>query len=153
MTATPVKRLPRRYVIGALLTGGVVAGLAALGLIGAGEAPVRETFRFSRGVEFAPGERERLVAFLTDRAADPSIRFRITGHSGTQGDAEANIALSLSRAETVAEVFQTLSIPDDRVEAVTGIGGAAPEPKEQDEGMREHQRRLARVSVDSFPAR
>ncbi|MEO0830674.1 MAG: OmpA family protein [Pseudomonadota bacterium] len=137
--------LPRRYVLGAVLCGGAVAAAAALGYLGAGALPATESFRFSRGTAFAPGEEDRLRVFLADRASDARIGFRISGHTGTAGDAEANLELSNQRAEAARLIAGELGIPEDRLLFVGGFGGTAPPPGTDD--SREAQRAMARVTV------
>lgn len=152
LSHAPVRHVPRRFFLGALLSGGVVAGLVGLGWIGAIDAPERADFRFSRGITFAPGERDRLIAHINAAAAEPRVQFRITGHTGTKGGAEANRALSTSRAETALAVFAEVGIPRTRIAHVGGIGGADPAPRRADEGDREYERRLSRVTIDAFVA-
>lgn len=140
--------VPRRFVLGAALSGGCVAAAVALGLLGAVEVPQAESFRFSRGTQFAPGEAERLRAYLSTLAAEQDIHLRITGHTGTQGDALANQALSDDRAAAALAEAEALGIASERVEFAGGLGGAAPRPQGAEEGAREYERALARVTVE-----
>nr|WP_239479732.1 OmpA family protein [Actibacterium sp. 188UL27-1] len=106
-----------------------------------------ESFRFSRGAALAPGEEQRLRGFLSEAAANPRIGLRITGHTGTTGDAAANLTLSNVRANVARQMAQTLGIPDDNILFAGGVGGANPPPG--DDSSREAQRAMARVTVQT----
>lgn len=143
----PPMRVPGRVYLGAVLAGIAVAGLVALGLIGAAEAPAQAEFRFTRGVEFAPGEEARLRGHLIELAADPDRFVRIVGHTGVQGDGDANQDLSEQRAAVAASVARDVGVPDERLLTVTGVGGGAPLANDQGLGHREWERSLSRVTI------
>ncbi len=144
--------VPRRVYLGAILAGAAVAGLAGLGLLGADQAPKSADFRFTRGLELAPGEDARLRGELAVLAANPDRLVRITGHTGQQGDAEANLELSKARADFVAEIALTVGLPDERLLSVVGVGGGDPLPKESGSTDREWERSLSRVTVSDQAA-
>ncbi len=156
MTKTPAdnqiafaapRGVPRRAFLGAGLVGLVAAAAGGLGFAGFSRRPQSTDFRFSRGTSFAPGEDARLNAHLASIAADPRLSVQIIGHSGTEGDGAANIAVSQDRADLVAGMAQSLGLTPDRVTAVTGVGGAAPLARPDGMGSREYERSLARVTI------
>ena len=147
LTQPKSQPLPRRFFLGAVLAGATIAGGTVLGFIGVGQQPRTESFRFSRGTAFAPGEEQRLRGFLNEAAANPRLGLRITGHTGTSGDPDANLALSTERAEAARSMAATLGIPEDRVLFAGGVGGANPPPGSDD--TREAQRAMARVTVQT----
>lgn len=144
--------VPRRFVLGAVLSGLGVAALAAAGVIGVAAAPTAESFRFARGTSLAPGESERLDAFLNGIAGDPRRQLRIIGHSGTDGPSDANLALSNERAAIAVERARSLGIARERIVFSGGLGGAAPLARLDGESDRGYQSRLARVEIQTFEA-
>lgn len=138
---------PRRVFVGAVLAGIAVAGLVSIGLLGAKEAPNTHDFRFTRGVEFAPGEEARLRGHLTSLAGQPDRLVRIVGHTGQQGDTAANAELSAQRAAAALAIARDIGFPETRILSVAGVGGGAPLAKSQDMTDREWQRSLSRVAV------
>lgn len=143
--ATP--GVPRRAVIGALLVAASLGAAAALGIAGAALRPAKEDFLFSRGAGFASGEEARLKARLADLAGDDRITLRITGHSGTQGDEAANLALSEDRAEAARAVALEAGFPVRRIDWTGGVGGGDPLPRAADTTDRAYQSSLARVTL------
>lgn len=144
--------LPRRIFVGAGLAGLAVAGLVALGVAGSAVAPQSETFRFTRGTEWAPGEEARLRGHLAALAANPDRLIRIVGHTGVQGDAEANQELSQSRALLALEIALETGLPEDRILSTTGVGGGAPLAQAQGITDREWERSLSRVTISDQAA-
>ncbi len=138
--------LPRRAFAAALLSGAVAAMAVGLVTWGGLDAPRTESFQFSRGVNFTEGAEAQLRGFLTPAIADDRLAVLITGHTGSLGDAAANLALSTRRAERVAEIALDLGIPQNRITAA-GVGGSAPVPKSAEQSEREYQSTLSRVDV------
>jgi len=118
-------------------------GLAQLGGL---TQVARASFRFSRGVAFATGEEARLRGFLVPALQDDRLFVTMIGHTSQSGEASANLALSLRRAEGAAQLAQSMGLPAARLN-VQGVGGAAPLAKDSDESDRAFQSRLARVDV------
>ncbi|MEO1239074.1 MAG: OmpA family protein [Pseudomonadota bacterium] len=145
--ASPGMGPPRRVFMGAALAGAAVAGLAAIGLLGAQAAPQTDVFRFTRGVEFAPGEEARLRGHLANLAAQPDRLVRIVGHTGQQGDPSANAELSEARAAAALAIARDVGLPETRLLSVAGVGGGAPLSRSQDMTEREWERSLSRVSI------
>lgn len=137
-------------MIGAALAAAGVAALAVAGVIGSRGAPRSASFRFTRGVILAPGERERLAAFVHEAAGNPRRLIRIVGHSGTEGPDDANLELSRRRADAALAIAQEAGIPAERISFVGGMGGAAPLPRGSGETERAFESRLARVDLQTF---
>lgn len=74
------------------------------------------------------------------------IHVLIVGHTSVQGDAEANMALSLSRAEAVKGEFEYRGIAEERI-SVEGRGGSEPLSRETGETDRGYALRSGRVEV------
>ncbi len=137
---------PRRAFLAAGLSALFAGGAVGLAILGGQSAIAAEEFQFSRGLTFANGDRDRLLAMLAQALRDDRIHVTILGHTGTTGDADANVKLSEDRAELVAGMAQSLGVTSGRVTA-RGVGGADPLAKLDDESERAFQSRLARVEV------
>lgn len=143
----PAMAPPRRVFVGAALAGISVAGLVAFGILGADQAPQTDAFRFTRGVEFAPGEETRLRGHLASLAAQPDRWVRIVGHTGQQGDTQANAELSQLRAQAALSIARDVGLPETRILSVSGVGGGAPLAMSQGMTDREWERSLSRVAI------
>ena len=124
-------RLQRR--IGAALLGLTMLGVAAsgAGLVFPDAVPAeRITVEFGVGAKL-DGEAGAGVAAAANALLDrPEAIAVITGHTGAQGDAAANLKLSQDRAEAVRAALVAAGIPDDRI-LTNGVGGTvAPDPVE-----------------------
>ncbi|MEO1307671.1 MAG: OmpA family protein [Pseudomonadota bacterium] len=117
-----------------------------LGMLGGMSQVQQDSFQFSRGTSFVAGEHERLRGYLAKALPDERIHIVALGHTGTSGDATANLELSEARAELVTDLTNELGIPKNRV-TVKGVGGASPLPQKEGETDRAHQLRLARVEI------
>ena len=138
--------LPRRAFLAVAAAAATAAALTGLGVVGSITTPETGTFRFARGTQFASGEEARLRAHLASAAKDQRITVVITGHTGTQGNEQANIALSEQRAAAAAGLAQSMGILPANIRA-GGAGGGAPLPKQDGMSDRSHQSALARVEV------
>lgn len=77
----------------------------------------------------------------------PNFRIVVKGHTGTRGDAKANLVLSQQRADAVKEYMTYYyNISENRIRAI-GIGGAEPLPRDKDESSRSYSDRLKRVEI------
>jgi outer membrane protein OmpA-like peptidoglycan-associated protein len=137
---------PRRLFLAGGLAAVVAGGATALASLGAAAAPRTETFRFSRGTALAAGEEARLKGFLAPAAQDDRLGVFVLGHSGTQGEAAANLALSERRAAKVEALALAMGISAERVRA-TGVGANAPLRRSGDQPERAYEAQLARVDV------
>lgn len=139
-------KTPRRLFLAAGLAAVAASGAVGLALWGQVTAPGSDSFQFARGTSFATGEADRLRAYLAAATADDRITVVILGHSGSSGDPEANMALSLERANIARDIARDLGIEGARLR-VSAMGGAAPLTQESGESDRAYQARLARVEV------
>lgn len=124
----------------------VAGGSVYLATVGELIAPKTASFRFSRGVNFAAGEEQRLRAYLLEALRDDRVNVVIVGHSGTSGDAAANEQLSAARATFAAEIATEIGIDPGRVDFL-GVGGRAPFVRPEGTAERTWQAELARVEV------
>lgn len=138
--------LPRRVFLAATLSAVCAGGGAALAVLGGASNVETGSFQFTRGVSFAFGEEERLRGVLGRALKDERVHVTILGHTGSAGDPAANLVLSEQRAAIAEALARDLGIAPDRMTA-RGLGGASPLPKEDGEGDRAYQSRLARVDV------
>lgn len=77
----------------------------------------------------------------------PNFRVVIKGHTGIEGDPEANRTLSQERSEAVARYLEvTYNIDPDRLLAV-GFGGEQPLSRNPGESARSYHYRLPRVEL------
>ena len=139
--------LKRRYCLGGLVSALAVGGALALDVIGPVAPPKPLTLQFSRGAALANGEDARLQAFVGQHVAEQKILFHVSGHTGDQGDPDANRDLSQQRADMVAAALVDAGVPVERIIAVQGVGSAQPLSKDGDESDPQHQRRMARAVV------
>ncbi len=77
---------------------------------------------------------------------DERIHVQIIGHTSVQGDAEANMSLSIRRAEAVKGEFEYRGIEEERI-SVEGRGGSEPLSREAGETDRGYTLRSGRVEV------
>ena len=146
LTTESAPPVPRRLFLAAGLAAIAAGGAVALGIMGQVTAPASDSFRFARGTSFANGEEDRLRGYLQPAVADDRMTVVIFGHSGSTGDAEANLALSEERAIVARDLALQLGIGGDRIQ-VSAMGGGAPLPQEAGESERAWQARLARVEI------
>lgn len=139
-------RMPRRMFIAAGLSALTAGAVVGLGVLGAVTTPQTETFQFSRGTAFVTGDEQRLRGFLAKAARDNRVSVVITGHTGSQGDAGANLELSQARADVAAGLAREMGVEPTRIIAA-GAGGGAPFAQPSDLSDRAYQTALARVTV------
>lgn len=77
----------------------------------------------------------------------PRSEVRIVGHTGTNGDLEANRRLSEQRAELVAGELVKSGFPAERIVQTIGVGGQGALDRAPDESDAAYQARLARVDI------
>lgn len=140
----------RRYILGGVLSAFAIGGALALDLIGPVAPPAPLVLQFSRGAALAQGEDARLAAYAGQYIAEQKILFHVSGHTGDQGDDEANQALSQQRADMVAAALVDSGVPVERILSAKGVGSASALPKDGDESDRQHQRRMARAVVTAI---
>lgn len=74
-------------------------------------------------------------------AAAPAQSIRIEGHTDATGSAEANLSLSLRRAEAVRDALVALGVPAARIQ-VAGAGSALPVASNDEAAGRAQNRRV-----------
>lgn len=143
-------KFPLRYILGAVLAAIAVAGALALDVVGRSARIEPLTLQFTRGTTLAAGEAVKVATFAGALIGEPRVMFHVQGHTGDVGDVDANLALSRQRAEMAAKLLQDAGIDAERIAAAQGVGGTDPLPELEDESSREHQRRMARVTITGF---
>jgi len=93
------------------------------------------------GAELSPGAQPLLDALVEIAVDCPQSRIRVTGHTDASGNEESNVALSLSRAESVVDYMRNRGLPAERLEAV-GAGSAQPLVDGSDPQSRRVNRRV-----------
>lgn len=83
-----------------------------------------------------------LDELATDLAACPKIIVNVEGHTDADGDADANLALSVARAETVVDQLIARGISADRLYAV-GYGESLPIASNDTKAGKQANRRIA----------
>lgn len=77
----------------------------------------------------------------------PNFRVEVRGHTGLRGNKDANIALSMERADAVLRYMRiTHGLEENRVRAV-GFGSGKPLKKLPGESNRRYSSRLSRVEI------
>ena len=110
------------------------------------DQPVVLSVPFDRDITLSDGTAGTLNHAAGLMARNPGYRAFVEGHTGTLGDADANLALSRRRAEVVDQILTEAGIDGERVE-VLAIGSAAPLERLGDESEAAYQRRLGRVEI------
>ncbi len=107
-----------------------------------------EPIKFQSGTsDLVVDGKESVDAIAAKLKNYPTFRILVKGHTAVSGDAEANMALSLERAEAVARYMKvTYGIDENRIRFI-GLGGTKPLPREPDESNRAYDYRLPRVEV------
>ncbi len=91
--------------------------------------------------------KSELEKISSDLKHYPHFRVIVKGHTGMNGDPEANLELSLARAQAVRSFLaQTLKFDENRIHAV-GMGSKKPLPRLLDESDRALNYRLPRVEL------
>ena len=93
------------------------------------------------GDELSPGAQPLLDALVEIAADCPHARLRVTGHTDASGDENANVALSLARAEAVVAYMLDRGLPPDKLETV-GAGSMEPLLDASDARARRINRRV-----------
>lgn len=89
-----------------------------------------------------PQSREQLANIAAILKAYPSARVKIGGYTDNSGDASANLALSQSRAQTVANQLRDLGVASNRLDA-EGYGNQHPIADNATADGRARNRRVA----------
>jgi len=90
------------------------------------EATAGRTIDFpGSGAGLSPGAEPLLDALIEIAVDCPQATIRVTGHTDASGNEEANIALSLERAQAVVAYMRERGLPANRLEAI-GAGSSQP---------------------------
>lgn len=90
-------------------------------------------FEFNSGV-LKTASFEVLDKIAAEMKKDPSVKFRINGHSSIEGSAEHNMSLSVDRANSVKSYLTNAGIDGSRL-TVKGFGATQPTaPNTTEEG-------------------
>lgn len=109
--------------------------------------PVNFHFNSVELTEKGKRQAEEMLEYIRD-LADPKQRFRLIGHTDTQGAADYNLGLSRRRAERLREWFLARSDLDAGRIETRGLGESAPLLKGDSEA--EHARNR-RVQLEVLP--
>jgi len=97
--------------------------------------------------ELSDEGREQMKQAVEHLKHYPNFRVLVKGHTGTRGDADANLRLSEHRAKAVASfLHKQYGIDTDRIRP-QGFGAKQPLPKRTGESERAYQYRLPRVEL------
>lgn len=87
---------------------------------------------------------EKIIETLSNY---PTLRIMVEGHTGTNGDRDANIELSNQRANAIVDtLISRFGINKNRLKAV-GVGPDKPLARSNDESIRAWRNRLSRVEI------
>jgi OOP family OmpA-OmpF porin len=128
----------------ALQSAMIDAAAMAKGISDEGHVAVENVF-FDFGTATLTPEAAPALAEMAKLMADnPGLRVFIVGHTDWVGDAEANLALSRSRAQAVVAALVAQGVGPDRVEA-SGVGMLSPRATNTTDAGRQLNRRVELV--------
>lgn len=130
----------------------ILVAVLTMVLQGVGEAQRPQSYQlpFERGTTLSTEAQSTLGQAIQDALVRRDARVVVSGHTGTRGDTEANLALSEQRAEDVVRRLVDAGIDPERIDSV-GLGGAQPLEQQPDESDRAYQRRLSRADITVAP--
>jgi len=98
---------------------------------------------FGKNQADSEAQERSLLAQITEiHQRFPDARFRISGHTCTDGNAAGNLALSQRRAQRIAELLKNNGIPAAAIAGVVGKGEASPIADNNTQQGREANRRV-----------
>ncbi|NND47669.1 MAG: OmpA family protein [Woeseiaceae bacterium] len=106
------------------------------------------SIRFQTGSASIDSGNDELLGRLAELAQSCPGKLSIQGHTDSQGDAEKNQALSLSRATAVLDALVSRGIDADRI-AAAGYGESRPIADNSTSAGRAKNRRIA-ITIDSM---
>jgi OOP family OmpA-OmpF porin len=107
--------------------------------------------RFIRGgSQLAPGQNENLKALIADvqqlatlaPTVGRTLRIELIGHTDTEGDDAANLALSRQRADKILFMLNSKRLPANSLTAA-GVGSLQPVRSETSEADKEFNRSVS----------
>ncbi len=133
--------------LGLLMLVTVFIALSAAGLVWPrADGPEVVVVDFDVGARPAAGSDAMIAVAINSLLDHPTTVALITGHTGADGDAQANLALSRSRADVVAKALADAGVPADRIIS-RGAGGAAPPDPREGESAASLSKRTRRAEV------
>ena len=140
----------RAQVLGLSILAVTVAASLSLDYFGRSRQPVHLVVPFARDTALADGTEGTINHAAGLMLSNPRYRAVVQGHTGTLGEAEANLVLSQRRAEVVDRALTDAGVPADRIELLA-IGESAPLELTENESEATYQRRLGRVEITLVP--
>jgi len=124
-------RRNRRIGSGILAATGLFILLAASGIVfPSASGPARWVAYFDVGVRTSAASQATISA-VADAALDtPTSVLIVTGHTGPEGDPDANLALSRQRAEVIADALRQAGVPAERIISRGAGGSVTPVAKD-----------------------
>jgi len=149
MTHPGNKTIRKQKIIG--LTGviGLALFIAATGLglvFPFAEGASKTTLRFDVGTELHEDDAGKIAGIHGILLDAPTRVAIITGHTGPEGDPQANARLSQARAETVRDALVETGIAPDRI-VTRGAGGTMPVEAREGETEASVDARMKRAVV------
>jgi preprotein translocase subunit SecF len=140
-------RKQRRIGAGLMAVVSIFFAVASTGMIFPNSgAPAKTIIQFEIGTDFSDGQNARIFG-LADQALDePTTIVYITGHTGADGDPEANARLSNARAEAVKAALVDAGVPQDRIQT-RGAGGSVPVEAQENESPAAVKARTKRAEI------
>ena len=143
-SAPPAIRRHRSIGLAILVAVTLFVAASAAGLVWPRyEPPAKEIVGFEVGAQLAPAAGAQIAALADDLLDAPQTIAVVTGHTGAQGDPQANLALSAERARAVRDALVAAGIPADRI-VTRGAGGTVALERregESDAALSERSRR------------
>jgi outer membrane protein OmpA-like peptidoglycan-associated protein len=121
--------------------------LSAIGLVFPNSnGPARWITYFEVGLR-TTSVTQATIAAVADAALDePTTVVIVTGHTGAEGDPEANLALSRERANVIAKALRAAGVPVDRI-VQRGAGGTMTPATESGDGEASLVKRARRAEI------
>jgi outer membrane protein OmpA-like peptidoglycan-associated protein len=125
-----------------------VAVIATAGYTNYAETHETQTYtvQFDRGTRLAADQEKIITQAVSRMFQNSAYTARGVGHTGTQGDHDANVMLAEQRAETIKKMMVDQEVKPKRIETF-GAGGADPLAKKDNESVRAYQGRLSRATI------
>jgi outer membrane protein OmpA-like peptidoglycan-associated protein/ABC-type nitrate/sulfonate/bicarbonate transport system substrate-binding protein len=116
-------------------------------LANVGTLKIRKVSFSQSSSDLSMDAKRQLDEAASDLSHYPNFRILIKGHTGTNGDADANLKLSSSRAKAVMRYLNIVHGIDEARMLALGVGLQEPLVQHPNEGLRAYQARLPRVEL------
>ncbi len=141
-----MRRLKLKQYIGLAILAAVVAVVAVQSYLTVASFEQSWRISFVRGAELPDSSGTTIDEIAAILAGDEDLVVTIEGHTGTRGDADANMTLSEDRADVVRDALVDEGVAPERI-LVEAHGAEEPLPQLDNEADRAYQMRLSRVDV------